>query len=57
VLIDLVGEVGTFYALNDDPSRIHALLATIGELRVETAGVLSGVDVPYVEFGDNVRII
>jgi hypothetical protein len=54
VLIDLVGEVGTFYGLNDDPSRIHALLATIDELRVETAGVLSGLDVPYVEFGDNV---
>ena len=54
VLIDLVGEVGTFYGLNDDPSRIHALLATIDELRVETAGVLSGLDVLYVEFGDNV---
>jgi hypothetical protein len=54
VLIDLVGEVGTFYALNDDPSRVHALLAAIDELRVETAGVLSGLDAPYVEFGDNV---
>jgi len=54
VLIDLVGEVGTFYALNDDPSRVRALLEAIDELRVETAGVLSGLDVPYVEFGDNV---
>jgi hypothetical protein len=54
VLIDLLGEVNTFYALNDYPARVHALLATINELRVETAGVLSGLDVPYVEFVDNV---
>jgi hypothetical protein len=54
VLIDLLGEVNTFYALNDYPARVHALLAAINELRVETAGVLSGLDVPYVEFVDNV---
>ena len=54
VLIDLVGEVNTFYTLNDNPSRIHGLLEAIDELRVRTAGVLSGLDIPYVEFGDNV---
>ncbi|MGA2528751.1 MAG: uroporphyrinogen decarboxylase family protein [Acidimicrobiales bacterium] len=54
VLIDLVGEVNTFYALNDDPARVHGLLGAIDELRVETAGVLAPLQVPYVEFGDNV---
>jgi hypothetical protein len=54
VLIDLVGEVNTFYALNDDPSRVHALLEAIDNVRVETAGLLSGLDVPFVEFTDNV---
>jgi hypothetical protein len=54
VLIDLLGEMSMFYALNDEPSRVHALLDAIGELRAETAGVLAGLDVPYVEFGDNV---
>ncbi len=54
VLIDLVGEVNTFYTLNDNPSRIHGLLEAVDELRVRTAGVLSGLDYPYVEFGDNV---
>jgi hypothetical protein len=53
VLIDLLGEMATFYALNDDPGRVHALLAAIDELRVETAGLLAGLDAPYVEFADN----
>jgi len=54
VLIDLLGETNLFYALSDQPDRVHKLLAAVQELRVETAGVLAGLDVPYVEFGDNV---
>jgi hypothetical protein len=54
VLIDLVGELNTFYVLNDNPSYIHKLLAAIDELRVKTAAVLSNLDSPYVEFVDNV---
>ena len=54
VLIDLLGEMTTFYMLSDDPSRVHGLLAASDELRVETAGLLSGLDLPYVEFHDNI---
>lgn len=53
VLIELLGEMATFYALNDDPGCVHALLAAIDELRVETASVLAGLEAPYVEFSDN----
>ena len=53
VLIDLVGEVNTFYALNDNPSAVHGLLEAIDDLRVKTADVLSSLDFPYVEFTDN----
>jgi hypothetical protein len=54
VLIDLYGETNLFYALADEPDRVHALLAAIGELRLETARLLADLDVPYVEFDDNV---
>jgi hypothetical protein len=54
VLIDLVGEVNTFFALNDNPAQVLGLLSAIDELRMETAALLADLDVPYVEFGDNV---
>ena len=54
MLVELVGEVGMFYALNDEPSRVEALLESIDAVRVKTAGVLSGLDYPYVEFADGV---
>jgi len=54
VMIDLLGEVDTYYTLNDEPERIQTLLATIDERRVEMARLFAGFDIPYVEFGDNV---
>jgi len=53
VLIDLLGEIETFYALNDQPERVQALLATIDERRLEMAGLFASCDIPYVEFVDN----
>jgi hypothetical protein len=54
MLVELVGEVNTFYALYDEPSRVQALLEAIDAVRVTTAGLLSGLDYPYVEFADGI---
>jgi hypothetical protein len=54
VLVELLGEVATFYALYDEPERVGKLLAGIDALRTETAHLLAGLDYPYVEFADGV---
>jgi hypothetical protein len=54
MLVELVGEVGTFYAMHDEPSRVQALLESIDAVRVTTAELLAGLDYPYVEFADGI---
>ncbi len=54
LLVELMGEVRTFYALHDEPRRVEKLLAAIDSLRVETANLLAPLDYPYVEFADGV---
>ena len=54
MLVELLGEVSTFYALNDEPTRVHALLEAIDNVRVSSADLLSGLDFPYVEFADGI---
>ncbi len=53
VLIDLMGEIATFYALADEPTRVHRLMQVMHERRIELSDLLEGLKVPYVEFGDN----
>ena len=54
VLVELLGEVATFYALYDEPKRVDKLLGAVDALRTETAALLAGLDYPYVEFADGV---
>ncbi len=53
VLLEYLGEIPTFYALHDHPDRINALMEALDELQMETAELLGGLDVPYVEMVDN----
>ena len=53
VLIDLLGEIATFYALADQPKRVERLLQVVNENRLALIELLRGLDVPYVEMVDN----
>ena len=53
VLIDLLGEIATFFALADRPAAVRDLLRLIDERRLEVFGLLAELDVAYVELGDN----
>jgi hypothetical protein len=53
VLIDWVGEMETFFALHDDPAPVRRLLAQLHELDLHVIAELAALDVPYVEFPDN----
>lgn len=53
VLIDFLGEIPTFFALNDEPARIAALLDALHEIRLATVELLADLHVAYVEFDDN----
>jgi uroporphyrinogen-III decarboxylase len=52
-LLEYVGEVPLFYALNDSPRQVHSLLDVLDELQVAILDALAGLDVLYVEFVDN----
>ena len=53
VLLDYLGEIPTFYALADEPARVRALMDALNEVKLETAELLAGLDVPYVQLFDN----
>jgi hypothetical protein len=55
LLLDIFGEVPLFYALHDDLPAVERLLALLDARLCEQLGHLSGLDVPYVEFNDNVE--
>jgi hypothetical protein len=55
LLIDVLGELPLFYALHDTPAPVERLLEAVGRQTVEMLERLSGLDVPYVEFIDNLE--
>ena len=54
VLLEYVGEVPLFYMLADHRDAVERLLAKLDAVMVESLHQLAGLDVPYVEFPDNV---
>ena len=55
LLIDAIGEAAFFYALHDDPQAVDRLLRILDEQTVEMLESLAGLDVPYIEFCDNLE--
>ena len=55
LLIDVLGELTLFYALHDAPALVDMLLEAIDRQTVEILERLAGLDVPYVEFIDNLE--
>lgn len=55
LLIDAIGEVPFFYALNDTPQLVDRLLRVVDRQIVDMLENLSGFAVPYIEFGDNLE--
>lgn len=52
-LLEYLGEVGLFFTLHDEPTRVRRLLALLDEQLLEALEQLAGLDMPYVEFPDN----
>lgn len=55
ILLEYLGEVALFYSLHDDPGRVQRLLTILDAQLVDCLNRLAGLDVPYVEFGDNLH--
>ena len=55
LLIEAVGEIQFFYALNDTPQLIDRLLKIVDYQIVDMLEHLSGFSAPYIEFGDNLE--
>jgi uroporphyrinogen-III decarboxylase len=53
LLLEYMGEVPLFYALHDSPERVDHLLDVLDELQLEILDKLAGLDVPYIEYTDN----
>jgi hypothetical protein len=55
VLLEYLGEIDLFYALHDNPSLVRRLLDLLDRQLLEALERLAGLDVPYVEFPDNLH--
>lgn len=55
LLLNALGEVPLFYALHDDLPAVERLLTLLDERTCEALQALAGLDVPYVEFNDNIE--
>lgn len=55
LLIDAIGEIPFFYALNDTPELVDRLLYVVDQQVGDMLEHLSGLAVPYIEFGDNLE--
>jgi hypothetical protein len=55
VLLEYFGEMGLFYALHDNPSFVRRLLELLDGQLLNALECLAGLDVPYVEFPDNMH--
>ncbi len=54
-LLEYLGEAPLFYALHDDPPRVERLLRLLDEQLAGIIGRLAALQVPYVEFPDNLH--
>lgn len=52
-LLEYLGEEGLFFTLHDEPRRVLRLLDLLDRQLEEALDLLAGLDVPYVEFPDN----
>jgi hypothetical protein len=55
VLLEYLGEIDLFYALHDDPAMVRRLLDLLDRQLLDALGRLADLDVPYVEFPDNLH--
>jgi hypothetical protein len=55
VLLEYLGEMNLFYALHDNPSMVRRLLDLLDRQLLTALAGLAGLDVPYVEFPDNLH--
>ena len=55
VLLEYLGEINLFYALHDSPGMVRRLLDLLDRQLLDALGRLAGLDVPYVEFPDNLH--
>ncbi|OGO28733.1 MAG: hypothetical protein A2W33_01095 [Chloroflexi bacterium RBG_16_52_11] len=55
VLLEYLGEIDLFYALHDHPTSVRRLLDLLDQQTMEIIHQLRALDVPYVEFPDNLH--
>jgi hypothetical protein len=53
LLLDALGEIALFYALHDDLPAVERLLYILEAVTTESLQKLAGLDVPFIEFDDN----
>jgi hypothetical protein len=54
-LLEYLGEMNLFYALHDNPPMVRRLLDLLDWQLLAALDCLAGLDVPYVEFPDNLH--
>jgi hypothetical protein len=54
-LLEYLGEIPLFYALHDEPARVHRLLDLLDHQMIAIIRSLAGLGAPYVEFSDNLQ--
>jgi hypothetical protein len=55
VLLEYLGDLNAFYALNDYPQQIERFLEVLDEKMVDDLHQLADMPVLYIEFGDNLH--
>ncbi len=55
VLLEYLGETALFYALHDQPRQVRRLLELLDAQLLDVLPRLQALDVPYVEFPDNLH--
>lgn len=53
IALDLLGEISTFYAINDHPSFVEKMMALMDEVTSEDVRQIAALDYPYIQFDDN----
>ena len=55
ILLEYLGETGLFFSLYDNPKLVHRLLELLDTQMAAALACLAELDVPYVEFPDNLH--
>jgi hypothetical protein len=56
LLLDGLGEMAMFYALQDTPIQVERLLNLLGEVNCSILKSLANFNVPYIEFCENIDV-